>query len=577
VLLADASAIGSRFAYHDWLVLVCYFALTTLIGARLAGKQATIRDFFLGGRKLPWWAVSGSIVATEISAVTFIAVPTISFAQGGNLTYLQLAIGAIVARVLIAIYFVPRYYEQEIYSPYEYLGRRIGPGAQRLTTALFMIGAVLGQGARAYVAAFVMSAITGLSLVSSIWVIGAVSICWTLLGGITTVIWTDVLQFIVLMVGAGVALATAVHDVPGGWGEVVSTASAAGKFQLLDARGDVSLPYTIWCGFLATPFLNLAAFGTDQVMAQRIFCCRSQRDAAKALIVSSVGIVVALLMLLVGVALYAYFQHQPFTAEEAALYKSRNTYLLPIFIVRALPVGIKGVVVAAVFASAISTLDSTLAALSQTTVGAFARAYGRSRRSTGHGFLGKLLRTEIGLSKTLVVFWGVGLCLMAMACIVIARQHENAVNLALDLVGYTYGQLLGIFLLAFLPLKRDYRGLLWSVPLSMLAVFGLRQHGLEVDLPGSLPCVDVADWIVWIGCAAFLAAALLRSRGDPTRVGVLVAGVLLTLYLHHASWGAYADGSPKYAAFTWSYPVGTAMTLGLGYLLGQSRRAQRAR
>ncbi len=562
-LLAQAS---SAFNWADWFVIVAYLLLTTLVGARLSGKQATIRDFFLAGRKLPWWAICGSIIATEISAVTFIAVPTISFAQGGDLTYLQWGVGAIVARLIIGYYFVPRYYRQEIYSPYDYLGRRLGTGAKKVTTGLFFVGAILGQGARVYVTAFMLSVITDLELSASIWLIGAFSVLWTLLGGMTTVIWTDVIQFCVLVVGAVLALCFAVADVPGGVSDVVELASAADKFQLFDLRFDLSLTYTFWVGLLAMPFLNLAAFGTDQVMAQRLFCCRDEKDARRAIITSSVSLVLALLMLLVGLALYAYFSANPFTTAEQQQYDERNTYLMPIFIVRALPAGIRGLIAAAVFAAAISSLDSTLAALSQTTLSAFVKPKKASRRRS-QSWLRRLLSSDIGLSKGLVVAWGVVLCGMASACILIARHYDNAVELAFALVGYTYGPLLGIFLLAFLPMRRDHTGLFWSVPFSVVAIFGMYQHG------DRLPYVDYVHYAaVFCLLVAILYLEVLRRRPlDVRRVFVLTLSAIGVLLLHFLKVGEGAEGKAIYPSFVWSYPLGTVITFGLGYVLGRPK------
>ncbi|MFH1417132.1 MAG: sodium/solute symporter [Planctomycetota bacterium] len=548
--------VDSSISLLDWLVIAAYLLFTTLVGARLAGKQANIRDFFLAGRKLPWWAITGSIIATEISAVTFIAVPTISFARGGNLTYLQLAIGSILARIIIGLYFIPAYYQREIYSPYDYMGKQLGHRVKKITTLLFFVGAILGQGARIYVTAFVISVVTGFNLTVSIWIMGAFSICWTLLGGMTTVIWTDVIQFCVLFVGALLVLCYSVSAAPGSTGEIVSTASQAGKFQVLDFSTDPTLAYTFWCGLLAIPFLNLAALGTDQVMTQRMFCCRNQRDAAKAIITSSLGIGIALLMLLVGIALYAYF-----TPEARAVFEGENIRdrLLPTFITDALPVGVRGIIIAAVFASAVSSLDSALAALSQTTISAFIRP----RPSTGRrrqGFLRKLVTSEIGLSKLLVVFWGVALCLMATACIIIARQYANAVDLAFALVAYTYGPLLGIFLLAFFRVNRDDSGLVWAIPLTLLTVFGLSVHN------------PWADWIVVIAAATILLHGAIRHHRDPVRVAALVTAALLAVCLHQYEVPPEtAAGEPKYLAYPWHYVIGTGMTFLLGYCLGRPK------
>ena len=565
-MLCLAESAEANFAVVDWLVIVAYLLLTTVIGAKLAGKQSTIRDFFLAGRKMPWPAVCGSIIATEISAVTFIGVPAISFAAGGNLTYLQLGIGAILARLIIGLFLVPRYYQREIYSPYDYLGQQLGPRIKTITTLLFFVGAVLGQGARVYVTAFVLSRIAQLDLSSSIWLIGIFSIGWTLLGGMTTVIWTDVVQFCVLVAGGILALFYAVGGVPDGIAGVLQQAHEAHKLQLFNLSTDLSQDYTLWCGLFAFSILNLAAFGLDQVMAQRMFCCKGPRQARNAIIWSSAGQLVALLMLCVGIALYAYFDHNPFTAGEAASYKAHANYLLPIFIVRGLPVGVRGLIVAAVFAAAISSLDSALAALSQTTVSAFKKPVTKA--------LGKLLRrksyrtSDIVLSKIMVVGWGIVLCLMATACIAISSQYSNVINLALGLTAYTYGPLLAILLMALMPKKRDGAGLVWAVPLAMLTVFGISVHVESVRVPILNMAFNWADWVVWIGAAIMLGLSLVKLKGDVRRVAAIVFAVMALALLHGYQAGVDQLGDPKYLSFTWSFPIGAAVTFAIGQLFG---------
>lgn len=555
------------FTLVDWSIIAAYLAMTTVVGALLAGKQATIRDFFLGGRKLPWWAISGSIVATEISAATIVVVPTLSFAAGGNFAYLQLALGSILARLLVARYFVPRFYEHEIYSPYDYVGERLGPAVKQATTGLFMLGAVLGQGARLYITAFVLSVIAGTSLPTSIWIIGAFAVGWTLMGGMTTVIWTDVIQCGVILIGAIVSLAYSVGQVPGGWGQVMADASAAGKLGFFELSTDPSMEYTLWCGLLAMPFLNLAAFGTDQVMAQRMFCCKDERDARKAILWSNLSLVIPFIMLWVGVALHSYFRHNPLSGAEAAMLagEANKNNLLPVFLVRALPMGVRAIIVAAIFAAAISTLDGALTALAQSSYGAFAKWWKRGATEDGQMVDSGMRNAELGaarrevlMSKVATVFWGVALCLMAQACIYLAGQYKNAIDLALGLSAYLYGPLLGIFLLAFLRTGRDDAGLVWAVPMTVLALFGLTTHNRG------------ADFVVWIGAAIFVALGLAAFRRDVRRLMVVAAGGAAIVGLHQVGFDA-GGGSHKYLAFTWMYPIGTMLTFALGYLLGRGR------
>ncbi len=558
----------------DWAIVAAYLLLTTVVGARLAGKQATIRDFFLGGRRLPWWAICGSIVATEISAATFIGVPAISFAARGNLTYLQLGLGAILARLLIGVFFVPRYYAEEIYSPYDYMGLRLGPRVKTVTTLLFFVGGCLGQGARVFVTAFVLREVAGFDLRICIWIIGAFAIGWTLLGGITTVIWTDVIQFGILLVGAALTLAWSVGAVEGGVDEVVRMAREAGKFQWLDTRFDLQtdppLNYTLWIGLLAMPFLNLAALGIDQVMAQRMFCCRTRQQASLAIIASSLGQIVALIMLLVGIALYAYYQHHPPTAAQAALLAEDGTRVLPMFIVGQIPIGVRGLIVAAIFAAAVSSLDSALAALAQTTVSGFRNAAaGAINRLTGS----RRAIGDIALSKILVVFWGIVLCGVATLCIPVRDEYQNVIDLVLGLVAYTYGPLLGVFLLAFLPLRRDDAGLLWAVLLAMLSVFALTVRGRPISElgPFSTTVLNVpwSSCLVWLCVAILIGLAFVRFREDARRVGAIAVTLMAILFVERTG---HPHGIDVHLSPFWGYPLGTLITLFVAWALGNPAR-----
>lgn len=555
------AANSASFGPLDWGIVAAYLLLTTLIGARLSGKQATIRDFFLGGRKIPWWAVCGSIVASEISAATFLAVPAITFAAGGDMTYLQLGIGAILARVMIGICFVPRFYEREIYSPYDYMGNRLGPRVRVAATLLFFVGGCLGQGARVLVTAFLLREVAGIDLITAIWALGLFGIGWTLIGGITTVIWTDVAQFVILFVGAVAALAFAVHSVDGGTAEVLRIAREVDKLRVLDLRGDPSVNFTLWMGLFSMPFLNLAALGLDQAMAQRIFCCRTQRQASLAIIVSSVGQLIAVLMLFVGIAVYAYYRHHPPEAEAAARMAADATVAFPYYIVHEVSAGLRGLIVAAIFAA--SMTSGALAALSQTTIATFRepllRALGRSR--------GPAL-SDVALSRLLVVFWGLVLSIMATACIPIRAEHEHVIDLVLNLVAYTYGPMLGIFLLAFLPLNRDDAGVLWAVPTAMLAVFALSVRGDTIDLAWIDRSVPWSSLVVWAGGAVLACFAAMRLDGDARRIGAMMLALTAILLLERTG---QKQGFDITLSPYWSYPLGTCITLFVAWALGRPR------
>jgi SSS family solute:Na+ symporter len=570
----------------DVLILVAYIALTTILGARLAGRQATIRDFFLGGRKLPWWGVSGSIVATEISAITLIAVPAFVFAPGGDLTYLQLMLGAVVARVIVALWFVPAFYEREIYSPYDYVGQRLGAGGRSATTALFLLGGVLGQSVRVLMTAVIFQVVLGTPLTVSIWIIGVVAVLWTWLGGITTVIWTDVIQFFVFVLALIVALAVIVAQVPGGWEGVLTYAAAAqpSKLRFWNATLDPTAALTVWTALLANTVLCLNAYGTDQMMAQRMFCCRGPRQAALAILSSTVGLGVTVLAAGVGLGLYAFYQTHPLSPADAAVVAAEKDRIFPTFIVHQLPPGVVGLILAGLAAAAISSLEGALAALSQTVVTGMYQPW-RERRLRREAPPPSATQASdddrhyVRAARLLVVLWAVVLCLMAQVSQLALAKYKDLLNLALAMATYTAGATLAAFLLALLRVRVDARGVIWGAPLSVISVFAISWHARWAQIATSV--VVSAVWVLWLvsilrptiaGGADRRHAALRLSWTDLRATLALATVGTGALVLAWLPLGGTSD-APAYVALAWPWnaPIGFVVAFGLGILVGRPR------
>ncbi len=451
------------FTTLDWFVVGGYLLATTLVGHFLKGKQSTIKDFFLGGRSLPWLAVSGSIIATEISGVTFIGVPGMVYAAGGNFTYLQWGIGSIIARVIVGIFFVRVFYQREIYSPYDYMGNQLGEGAKRLATLIFQIGGILGQSVRVLVAALTLKVVTPLEFNECIWIIGLFAVLWTLMGGMRTVIWTDVMQFF-LFVGAGLlSFIWIISSLENGWSEFVQVSGEAGKFNLFNLTQDPAVGFTLWVAIIAVPFQNLSAFGVDQLNAQRMFCCRNEGDARKAMITSSAALLLTTLMLLIGAALFAYYEPFRNAGTEPAIFSEDSNFIFPVWIVTELPVGLRGLILAGIFAAAISSLDSILAALSQTTISLF-----RSQKSDQAN-----MSRQLTQSRLLVIFWGITLSAFAIELDSL-RGKVNVVVLAFGMISYTTGPMLGMFLAALFSPRVQAKGLALGFLFSFALVAYLR-------------------------------------------------------------------------------------------------------
>ena len=480
----------SRMDFHnyftaiDWLVVFGYLFATTLVGHFLKGKQSTIKDFFLGGRSLPWLAVSGSIIATEISGVTFIGVPGMVYAAGGNFTYLQWGIGSIIARIIVGYFFVRVFYEREIYSPYDYIGNQLGEGAKRLATLIFQIGGILGQSVRVLVAALALKVVTPLEFHECIWIIGLFAVGWTLMGGMRTVIWTDVMQFF-LFVGAGLfSLGWIVSSLDNGWSTLMDVSGEAGKFTFLNLTSDPAVGFTLWVAIIAVPFQNLSAFGVDQLNAQRMFCCRDASDARKAMITSSAALLLTTLMLFVGAGLFAYYEPLRIGGSEPAIFSKDSNYIFPVWIVTELPVGLRGLILAGIFAAAISSLDSILAALSQTTLSLF-RKPGNDK---------KQVKKDLFNSRLLVLFWGIALSLFAIELDSL-RGKVNVVVLAFGMVSYTTGPMLGMFFASLLTPRASAKGLSIGFACSFLLVAYLRPDVYQVLLNFELVTIDqVQNW-----------------------------------------------------------------------------------
>ena len=547
---------SGSFSWVDWTVVGALLLLTTWVGHRAAGRPSTLKEFFLGGRRLPWFAVAASIVATEISAVTFISLPSVVAREGGNWTYLQIGLfGSLFAKGLIAWFLVPAYYEREVFSPYDYMGSKLGEGVRRTATALFTLGGVLGQSARVYLTAVVLEVLlaeelawacsyVSLSPLSlSVAVIVLVAMLWTLMGGIATVVWTDAVLFLLFLAGIGAALSTVGGAVEGGVMGALDAGWEAGKLQLFDLRFDFAEPYTLWAAIIASTWGGIAFYGTDQLLAQRVLCCRDVRDARKAVLASYAAMLVTALVAVVGVGLWAYYQEHMMSEVARGLYSEKPDRIFPIFVVEAMPTGLKGLVVAGALAAAISSLDSIVAALSQTSLSLFRRGAESPR--------------DLSDSRKLVVFWSLALGLAAVGIDVLAESYASILDLALAMASYTGGALLAGFLLSFLPLKTDAEGYAVSSVLSVLVVFAVTSHqawGARLGVSPTLivQCAGAALIFYWW--------VTTRERSLKRALALLigVCGACL-LAAHGVLRPEEISGEARVLAWPWFIPLGSTV------------------
>ena len=294
----------------DLTVIVVYIVGCTLLGAWLGSRSQGLKGYFLGESNIPAWAIMISIVATETSTATFLSVPGVAYK--GDFSFLQLAFGYILGRVVVATVLLPAYFRGKIFTAYQLLQDRFGGPTRTTASILFLIARSLGDGLRLFLAATVLRHLTGWSIEGSIVMVAAITVFYTFLGGMKAVIWTDVIQFSVYIVGALVALAILAAKLPGGWPALIQSANAAGKFRLLDFSFDLTRPFTFWAGLIGGMVLNTATHGADQMMVQRYLSARSQRQAATALVASGFVIITQFaLFLFIGVSLWVFYQVFP--------------------------------------------------------------------------------------------------------------------------------------------------------------------------------------------------------------------------------------------------------------------------
>lgn len=420
-----------RISPIDLTILLVYLGAITWFGARFRRSQHTIRDYFLGGRTAPWWALACSIVATETSTLTIIGKPGIAY--NGNLAFLQLVIGYLVARVILCVVFLPRYFQGEFYTAYQLLEKRFGSGMKSVAAAVFLATRALAEGVRISAIGKVVSVAFGAGERASVVIITILTLLYTFEGGIKAVIWTDVLQFCLYLSGSIAAFALLLHRIPGGWMTVTHVAATNGaKLQIFDFSFSLTRSYTFWSGVIGGTFLTMASHGTDQTIVQRLLAARNERDSKTALLASGVIVFVQFaLFLLIGVMLLVYYQHSgaPVTDPDK---------LFAEFIVSKMPVGLSGIVLAAIFAMAMSNASGSLNSLASSSVLDFSKSARKDAADPdADGRAGALLQRSRGMT----LLWGVVLGAFGLV-------HWGPVLVAgLTIASITYGGLLGTFLL----------------------------------------------------------------------------------------------------------------------------------
>jgi len=417
----------------DYVIIGVYLVGIAIFGIISGGKQKTVKDYFLGSKVVPWWAVCFSIVAAETSTLTFISIPGLAYLT--NLNFLQVTFGYLLGRIVVAFVFLPAYSKGELKTAYTFLENRFGGKTRSFASIVFLFTRLAADGVRLFATAIPLKLMIDIGYPEAIAIMALVALIYTYTGGVKGIIWVDVIQMFTYLGGAILAGIFLLNLIPGGWGTVVSTASASGKLSILNLgfdkgfSGFFSQPYTLIGGLLGGAFLSMASHGTDQLIVQRLLATKNLRESQKAIIGSGVIVIIQfVIFLIVGVMLYTYYGAMDVKSDT----------IFPKFIIEVLPPGVIGIIIAGLFAAALSTLAGSVSSLASSTMMDLYIPFFGKRKSES---------AQLKISRLFTIMWTV---LLVFAALFFMNTTQTVVELALSIASFTYGGLLGTFLLGIL-------------------------------------------------------------------------------------------------------------------------------
>ena len=489
---------NSHFNAGDWVVIFTYLGGIIALGLWFGKDQHNTRDYFLGSRNMSWWVIGMSIVAAETSALTIIGVPAMAY--GGNLAFVQMIVGYVLARLILSVVMVPHYFKGEIYSPYQLFANAFGPAARQTAGGFFLLSETLAAGVRVYVACIPVQLMLGLNVLPAIVLFVLLSLVYTYIGGVKAVIWTDAVQFGLFLLGGLFAIAYIPSLMDGGFSAVWAKALEAGKLHWLNTNFSAATeggfwkflqvsagaPFNLWMGLIGGTFVTMSSHGAEQLIVQRVLTCRNVAEGRKALVLSAVVILpLFLIFLIAGAMLWVFYQTHPFqipipTVKPGSGIKA-NDFIFPIFMMTEVPHILRGFLIVAILSAAMSSVSSALTSLASVSTMDFVRHLGRNRSETFY----------LRFSKYSTVFWAGALILVAY----LSRQVEFVLNAAFSLRGLTSGALLGGLMLAVFRPPGGARPVIAGMSTSLALMIAIQL----------LPKLDATKevWQRWIGPEIF--------------------------------------------------------------------------
>ncbi len=492
---------SGNFGWIDLIVVIVYLVGTTMLGMYLGRNQKSATTYFVADRDIPWWAVMFSVVASETSALTFISSPGLAYA--GNLGFLQVCAGYILGRIVVATVLLPRYFAGNLVTAYTLLETRFGTATRRMTAIVFLVTRGLADAVRVFATAIPVALIIGpvmpreYLMPTAILVLGLLTVVYTYRGGMKAVVWTELIQAGVYLLGGFSAIVLLGRSTVGGWSSIISKATEAGKLQAVDFSFTLNNPHTVWAGLIGGAFLAMASHGADQLIVQRLLSSRSLRDAQRAIIGS--GVVVFLqftLFLMVGIGLWSAYDGRAFSSTDV---------IFPTFIVEQMPHGLLGLILAAIIAATMSTHSGAINSLAATTThDIYLPLTGRSPDAP------ETLRA----GKRFALAWGL---VLTFGALLFPEGRTPVVVIALSIASFTYGALLGGFFLGIFVKRAQQRDAILGMSVGLVAmaliVFAKIVGGAVPALAPMLrPFEPIAwPWFVLIGTAVTVGTGSLSS------------------------------------------------------------------
>ncbi|HEY6907422.1 MAG TPA: sodium:solute symporter [Ignavibacteriaceae bacterium] len=434
----------------DYVIIAVYLIGIAVFGIISGGRQSSVKDYFLGSKAIPWWAICFSIVAAETSTLTFISIPGLSYLT--NLNFLQVTFGYLLGRIIVAAFFLPAYYKGELKTAYTYLENRFGSKTRNYASIVFLLTRTAADGVRLFATAIPLKLLLNINYPAAIVIIAVVSLAYTYTGGIKGIIWADVIQMFIYIFGALLAGIFILKLLPQGWDSVMLDASGGNKFQVFNLGFSGTIknffndPYTLIGGILGGTFLSMASHGTDQLIVQKLLAAKNLKESKKAVIGSGVIVILQfVLFLLLGVMLYAYYGRIELKPDE----------IFPYFIIHALPPGVSGIIIAGLFAAAMSTLAASMSSLSSSTMmDLFQPVFGSKGK-------------ELFIPRIITLFWA---AILVLSALFFMNTSTAVVELALSIASFTYGGLLGTFLLGLFIRKAQETNALVGFTLGIIVM-----------------------------------------------------------------------------------------------------------